>query len=106
MFCPHCGKEIVPQPGCCSYCGGGVYATAAGPTRIVRPRSPRMIAGVCSGIAIHFGWDIVMVRMIFAAICLVTGAAALFYIAAWIIIPQAPYAVPMSPVDSGYVTTA
>lgn len=71
-----------------------MYDTAAGPTRIVRPRTPRMIAGVCSGIAIHFGWDIVMVRMVFAALCLATGAAALFYIAAWIIVPQAPFAMP------------
>jgi phage shock protein C len=72
-----------------------LYETPAGPTRFVRPRSPRMIAGVCSGLAIHYGWDIVMVRMIFAAIALVTtGWAILFYIAAWIIVPQAPYLVP------------
>jgi phage shock protein C len=70
---------------------------AASGARVVRPLYPRMLAGVCSGIAIHYGWDIAMVRVLFiAAICLTTGCAILFYIAAWVLIPQAVFAQPYS----------
>jgi phage shock protein C len=95
MFCANCGNQFAPGSNFCSACGApGVRAAA----RIVRPRHPRMIAGVCSGIAIHYGWDIALVRILFAVItCLTSGAGLLAYIAAWILIPDALYALPPAP---------
>jgi phage shock protein C len=94
MFCPHCGKEIPAEANFCTACGRG---RAASPfqTRIVRPRSPRIIAGVCSGFALHYGWDVALTRFLFVAICLLTfTVGVLFYIAAWIFLPDAQYALP------------
>ena len=97
MFCPHCGKEFLAQANFCSACGAGAVPMPMMSTRlpIVRPRHPRMIAGVCSGIAIHYGWDIALVRILFAVFtCLTSGIGIFDYIAAWIIVPDALYALP------------
>jgi phage shock protein C len=95
MFCPHCGIATAPQSSFCSACGANVAAqqAAANRTRVVRPLYPRMVAGVCSGIALHYGWDVAIVRIVLiAATCLTTGCAILFYLAAWVLIPEALYA--------------
>ena len=97
MFCAHCGKQSAQDANFCSACGA-----PAGPrpgyvqdNRIVRPRYPRMIAGVCSGIAIHYGWDLALVRILTVVFTLLTGGTGLLlYIAAWILLPDAPYALP------------
>ena len=101
MFCSHCGKPIEPSSRFCPACGATVnpapfvetgYRPAA---QLTRPRTPRMIAGVCSGFALHYGWDINLVRIITALFIILTGVGALAYIAAWVIIPEAPYALPL-----------
>jgi phage shock protein C len=107
MFCPHCGNPFESQAAFCPSCGVNVVAQiAAVPqrARIVRPKRPRMLAGVCSGIAMHYGWDVALVRVVLVvAACLTSGAATLFYVAAWILIPEASYALPSntSPTPSG-----
>jgi phage shock protein PspC (stress-responsive transcriptional regulator) len=53
-----------------------------------------MIAGICSGLALHYGWDLNLVRILTLLIILFTGVGALVYLVAWIIIPEAPYALP------------
>jgi phage shock protein C len=102
MFCSHCGKPIESSSRFCSACGATVNAApftanAYQPTpRLTRPRSPRMIAGVCAGFALHYGWDLNLVRVITALfIIFTTGIGALAYLAAWVIIPEAPYALPI-----------
>lgn len=101
MFCSHCGKPIESSSRFCPACGAtissasftaGAYRPA---TPLTRPRAPRMIAGVCSGFALHYGWDLNLVRVITALFIILTGVGALAYIAAWIIIPEAPYALPI-----------
>lgn len=103
MFCSHCGKPLEPSSRFCPACGATVnsvpnafttdtYRPAA---RLTRPRTLRMIAGVCSGFALHYGWDLNLVRVITALLIVLTGVGALAYIAAWIIIPEAPYALPI-----------
>jgi phage shock protein C len=55
---------------------------------LVRPRNGRIVAGVCAGAAEYFGVDVTLVRVIVAAVAVITGGAgALAYLAAWIIIP-------------------
>ena len=98
MFCPTCGKQNAPDARFCSACGAvAIPMTAQQPrvSRIVRPRSPRMIAGVCAGVAIHFGWDVALVRILFSVFTILTsGLGILIYLAAWIIIPEAQWALP------------
>jgi phage shock protein C len=53
-----------------------------------------MIAGVCSGFALHYGWDLSLVRVVTALMIVLTGVGLFAYLAAWIIIPEAPYSLP------------
>ena len=57
--------------------------------RLVRPRSSRVIAGVCSALADRFGLSRTLVRVGFVLFGLF-GVGELVYIALWIIIPKAP----------------
>ena len=96
MFCPQCGNQSVSNSTFCSSCGAGLsFDAATVRARLVRPRQPRMLAGVCSGIAIHFGWDISLVRIVFLVLtCVTVCCAVFFYIGAWIILPNAPFTLP------------
>ena len=99
MFCSHCGKQMDPAARFCPACGALVPPVMVGrapfPGQLTRPRYPRVIAGVCSGLALHYGWDLSTVRIIaVVALFLSVGTAMLLYFAAWIIIPEAPYALP------------
>jgi phage shock protein PspC (stress-responsive transcriptional regulator) len=57
-----------------------------------------MIAGVCAAFARQYGWDLNVTRIVTAIIICLTGVGAFAYIAAWIIIPEDPYALPTNPV--------
>ena len=57
-------------------------------TALVRPRSDRMIAGVCSGIARRFGISTTVVRIAFLASMLLPGPQILIYLAGWVLMPQ------------------
>ena len=96
-FCPQCGKQFTPDANFCSACGA--YALPAPQVlvtaQIVRPRHPRMVAGVCSGIAIHYGWDVALVRSLFAVfVCLTLSTGLIAYAVAWLLLPDAQYALP------------
>lgn len=49
-----------------------------------------MIAGVCGGLAEYFGWDPVMVRLVYVVLSLASVAfpGILVYIIAWFIMPR------------------
>ncbi|QDQ99215.1 PspC domain-containing protein [Tomitella fengzijianii] len=49
-----------------------------------------MIAGVCGGIARHFGWDVTKVRLVFVVSCLLPGPQVLLYLLLWIVMPEQP----------------
>ncbi len=49
-----------------------------------------MVGGVCAGIALHFGWDIAVVRIVTLLFALFSGIGFIFYLVAWIVIPEAP----------------
>lgn len=52
----------------------------------------RILGGVCSGIAEYLDLDIVAVRLGYTALTLFTAfLGSLFYILAWIIIPERQY---------------
>jgi phage shock protein PspC (stress-responsive transcriptional regulator) len=53
-----------------------------------------MIAGVCAGFALHYGWNLNLVRVITALVALFTGVGAIAYLVAWVVIPEEPYVLP------------
>ena len=54
---------------------------------LVRPR-PRVIGGVCAGLAARFGWSPNAVRLLFVLSCILPGPQFLVYIALWVLIPS------------------
>jgi phage shock protein C len=98
MFCSKCGNQLTPGSRFCSSCGTPYTAQNPGmypqSSQLVRPRHPRVIAGVCSGLALHYGWDITITRLILVLCVLLAGTGVLAYIIGWIVIPEAPYALP------------
>ncbi|NTV24317.1 MAG: PspC domain-containing protein [Nanoarchaeota archaeon] len=49
----------------------------------------RVLAGVCGGLANYFKVDPVLIRLIFLFM-MFTGIGILFYIIAWVIVPETP----------------
>lgn len=54
---------------------------------LARPR-PRVIGGVCAGLAARFGWSPNVVRLLFVLSCILPGPQFLVYIALWVLIPS------------------
>ncbi len=94
MFCLQCGHSSVSEVNFCSVCGVATEKPAGlSRQRLVRPRHPRAIAGVCSGIALFYGWNVNVVRILFAIFTfLTTGVGILVYVAAWLLLPESQYA--------------
>src|SRR5438067_3064232 len=69
----------------------GSMASAASPVRPVR-RDPegRIVAGVCSGLARHFGINPLPLRIAFVVAAAVGGLGFVVYGAAWLLIPAGP----------------
>ena len=59
-----------------------------GTKRLYRPREGRVVAGVCAGLAAHFGIDPTLVRLAFALTTVFGGVGVLLYLCAWIVIPE------------------
>lgn len=55
---------------------------------LIRPRSNRVIAGVCAAIANRFGWNVTVVRVLSVIAIVFFGVPILAYIILWIVIPQ------------------
>lgn len=64
------------------------------PQRLVRRDDDRMVAGVCSGLAAHFGADPLVFRLGFVALTVLGGTGIVVYLAAWALIPTASGAPP------------
>jgi phage shock protein PspC (stress-responsive transcriptional regulator) len=56
--------------------------------QLQRLRKGRLVAGVCAGLAAYFNVDVTVVRLVFAVLCVFGGAGILFYLVAWLIIPE------------------
>ncbi len=53
-----------------------------------RPRTGRMIAGVCAAVARRFGWNVNVVRLITVLSIFLPGPQVLAYIVLWVLIPE------------------
>ena len=117
MYCSYCGKQVDAGSRFCPACGTPVPEAAGSASqafgeavpppplagssflspktaKLVRPRSPRAIAGVCAAFALHYGWDLTLVRVITAVVSLFWGVGVLVYVVCWIAIPDGQYALP------------
>ena len=112
MYCTGCGQAVSQGARFCSYCGAAVVADTTGSTadtsypagqqsmrRVLRRRTGKMIAGVCAGIAQTYGWDISLVRFVFAfSAILLFPVGLIAYAVAWVIFPEEPLSLPGSSV--------
>ena len=57
-------------------------------TALERPRSGRVIGGVCAALARRFGMRPWQVRLLFVLSCILPGPQFLIYIALWVILPS------------------
>ncbi|OJG05766.1 PspC domain protein [Pseudonocardia autotrophica] len=85
-----------PSTAGAPYGGAGTRTTAQGigdrvaAFRLRRSSTDRMLGGVCGGLAADLGADAALLRIAVLVLTLVTGgAAALVYLAAWLIAPAA-----------------
>jgi phage shock protein PspC (stress-responsive transcriptional regulator) len=58
--------------------------------RLYRSRNDRKLAGICGGIAEHFGWDPTLVRLGWILLTLMGGSGVLIYLILWVVMPEAP----------------
>ncbi|NIM71464.1 MAG: PspC domain-containing protein [Xanthomonadales bacterium] len=61
------------------------------PRRITRSRENALIAGVCAGIAEHFGWSVTATRVAYVLLSVLSAAfpGILVYIVLWLVLPRA-----------------
>ena len=98
MNCTACGKDLNPGARFCSNCGAAVIQQQYTPQpaqRLYRPLYGRMIGGVCVGFAQHFGWDVVLVRILLLVIVFFgCGTPIIAYLIAWIVMPSELFVFP------------
>ena len=58
--------------------------------KLYRSETDKKIAGVCGGIAEYLKIDSTIVRLLLVVFCLMGGAGCLFYVIAWVIMPEKP----------------
>jgi phage shock protein C len=63
-------------------------------TQLTRSRTDKKIAGVCGGIAAHYGLDPTLVRVAFVIGALFSGIGLVAYIVLWIGLPEGDAATP------------
>lgn len=99
MYCTSCGTQMADSMRFCAQCG----KPAGGPTPVYqgqfaplsRDMANKKIAGVCSGIARHLGWDVTLVRVGFLLAFVFHGFGLIGYVIGWICMPRddiRPYA--------------
>ncbi len=96
MYCNYCGKVIQDDANLCAYCGRRIGGVAAR-SKLMRSRANRKIAGVCAGFAEYFDLDVTLVRVVWLIVALFGGGGILAYIIAWIVMPEEPEYVAVTP---------
>ena len=98
MNCTNCRREIADYSNFCYFCG--VRQIAPPPPgsapwagkRLMRSSTDVKIAGVCAGFAEYLGWDVTLVRLLWAVLTIfpVPVLGIVGYIVSWIVMPVAP----------------
>ncbi|MDP2808029.1 MAG: PspC domain-containing protein [bacterium] len=59
--------------------------------KLYRSRDDKMVAGICAGLARYFEQDPTLVRLAMVVAALISlGGGILFYLIAWLIVPEEP----------------
>ncbi len=97
-FCRNCGASMADGTRFCAACGTPASAPVAGPSTqrpLIRPRTGRIIAGVCQGIANQYRWDPAWVRVLAVVATVFGGGLGLIaYFVLWVVVPEEPYLLP------------
>jgi phage shock protein C len=90
MYCTQCGIQIDNQARYCHACGTATLnAPHGGRRELRRPAVGGKIAGVCAGVADHFGLDASLVRILWIVLTIwPLGLGLLAYIVCWIVMPK------------------
>ncbi len=102
MFCARCGTQLAAGANFCSACGAPALAGIVSQpvwldpmTRLQRPRTNRMVAGVCAGLARQHRWDLTWVRVVTVLLAIVSsGAGVVAYIVFWLVMPEESWMLP------------
>jgi phage shock protein C len=73
--------------------GGVMNGSQEAPRRLVRHSAAGRIAGVCAGLADYLDTDVTLVRLLWVILSIVPGGfigGLIAYVAAWIVMPDAP----------------
>lgn len=105
VSCKNCGNSMSDDARFCSVCGTQAgaqqasqpYPRSGAATRLIRPRTGRMVAGVCQGLANSYFWDVTWVRVITVLLTIFGGGLGLVaYVVFWIVMPEEPLALPQT----------
>jgi phage shock protein C len=103
MICGHCQRDIAEYSNFCYFCGARQHRAPVeqprGSRRLMRSVVDCKIAGVCGGIAEYLEVDSTLVRLIWVLLILMPVPlvpAFVGYFVAWIVMPQAPYPMPVA----------
>lgn len=99
MYCTDCGNQMQSTGVFCAQCGhrSGSASTQGGTLggapqqprpRLMRGMADKKLAGVCSGLAKQYDWDVTLVRLAFLLGIVFHGIGLLVYILAWITMPR------------------
>ena len=101
-YCTGCGASLPGGARFCSACGKPVFAGSMPGGRLTRPLAARKLAGVCAGLAMHFGWDVTLTRVIAVVLAVFAFPFGLIaYLVLWVIMPQE---VPLLPAATHFDT--
>ncbi|MEW5738818.1 MAG: PspC domain-containing protein [Myxococcota bacterium] len=82
--CPSCFKEIDVRAARCPFCA---QRQPDAPS-LYRNVPGRLAGGVCAAMALHFNWDVTLMRVLFVASLAVTGGLVLWvYGLLWFLTP-------------------
>ena len=96
VFCTACGTGLPVGARFCSNCDAVIAGVQPMPGRpLMRPRVGRQIAGVCQALALAYGWDVAVVRILTVlGLVFSGGLVGVAYVACWIGIPEEPLDLP------------
>jgi phage shock protein PspC (stress-responsive transcriptional regulator) len=96
VYCHRCGTQQPLSARFCSGCGATIVGSQPIPGRpLYRPIVGRRIAGVCQALALAYGWDVAVIRIVAVVGLFFSGGfVGVAYVAGWIGIPEEPVGFP------------